>query len=200
MRHLFARLTLVALAVLLTAGPLYALPLAPASGSSLTAPAPGGHSSARALLSLVGSIAIFGSIANMKDPATLSKKFVSRAQNAQGDYQTGVAAAGATWEQHAGASEQAWEQGVQQAVTKKRFASGVQGKGGKYQTNAANLGPNRYSQGVGNAGDAWARGVAPAQGVLKSLSLPPRSYRGAPSNAARSTAVQTALAALRMNK
>src|SRR5437899_1519178 len=198
--RLMRRALFLVLAFTLTAGPALAAPVSLTAGTSLTTSA-AHHSTAGAILSLLGGgVAVFGSIANMKDAGSLAKKFVSRAQNAQADYQAGVSTAGNVWEAHAGNSETAWEQGVQNAVTKKRFASGVQGKGAKYQANAGAPGPQRYSQGVQNAGHAWARGVAPSFAALKGLSLPPRGYRGAPANQQRAAAVATALAALRANR
>jgi hypothetical protein len=199
MRHT-RKLLFAVVAVTLTAGPVLAAPVSLTAQPTLTAPTSASPGNGGAWLKLLGGVAVFGSIANMKDPGTLAKKFVTRAGNAQPDYQAGVATAGQVWEAHAGNSETAWEQGVQNAVTKKRFASGVQGKGGKYQQNASTLGPNRYTQGVQNAGDAWARGVAQSFATLKGLSLPPRGYRGAPANQQRAAAVATALAALRANK
>jgi hypothetical protein len=64
---------------------------------------------------------------------------------------------------------------VQAAITNKRFAKGVQGKGGKYQTNAVNLGSQRYGPGVANAQQAYQQGMAPVIAALQSVNPPPRS-------------------------
>lgn len=197
MRRMFATVY-VALAVLVFAAPpLSAAPLMRSADSTMTAPAAPHAPASSPWLRVLAGVAVFGSIANLKDPGSLAKKFVTRASAAQPDYQAGVAAAGSTWEQHTGASESAYDQGVQQAISKKRFASGVAGKASKYQTNASTLGAQRYPQGVAQAGDAWARGVAPAFNVLKSISLPPRGARRSPQNQQRSAAVQLALGALK---
>jgi hypothetical protein len=197
---MFARLSLICTVLALTAGPVLAAPVSlHAGGPTLSAPsAPA--SPVASILKFVGSgLAIFG-ITIKKDIGTIAGKFVQRAQNAQGDYKTGVSNAGSKWEQNAGAAEAAWESGVQNAASNKHFVKGVSGKGAKYQANAANVGPQRYAQGVANAQAAYQAGMAPVLSALQGVNLPPRSFRGSPANQARSNAVATALAALRANK
>jgi len=145
-------------------------------------------------------VVLMGSLANMKDPTTLSKKFVTRASAAAPDYQSGVATAGQSWEQAAGASEGSWEQGTQAAITRKAYGKGVAGQGNKYQTNATTLGVARYPQGVANAGTAWANGVTPYLNVLKGANLGPKGPRGSALQQQRSAAVQTLLNKTRLGQ
>lgn len=109
-------------------------------------------------------------------------------------------AAGATWEQNTAAAEGSYEAGVQASIANKRFSKGVQGKGGKFQTNAVNLGSNRYGPGVANAQAAYQQGMQPVISVLQGINLPAKSFRGSPANQQRANAVATALAAIRANK
>lgn len=195
-----ARVLAIAAVLALAAGPAL-------SAATLTAPdvamsAPTSHAPSaplRGVLSLLGSGVVFG-ITIKKDIGSIAQKFVTRAQAAAGDYKTGVANAGGAWEQNTVAAEPNYDQGVQAAITAKRFGKGVAGKGGKYQTNAVNLGSQRYGPGVANAQSAYQTGMAPVLQTLQALSLPPKSFRGSPQNQGRSNAVATALAAMRANK
>lgn len=181
----------------LTAGPVLAAPvagvsLAPSIGVSHQAPI---ASKVLELLASLGGIA-FG-ITIRKDAGSIAAKFATRAQAAAGDYKDGVSSAGPKWEANTAASEAAYEAGVQQSIQRKAFQAGVSGKGSKFQTNAVNLGSQRYGSGVANAKDAYARGIAPVLQTLSALTLPPKSFRGSPQNQQRANAVATALAALR---
>lgn len=198
--RVFARYSLLVLVAVLAARPAFAAPVLMTHSPSVSAPLHVPASPVADVLAwLAGSAAVFG-ITIKKDIGSIAQKFVTRAQAAAGDYKTGVQGAGSTWEQAAGAAESTYDAGVQAAITNKRFAKGVQGKGGKYQTNAVNLGSQRYGPGVANAQQAYQTGMAPVLAALQSVNLPARSFRGSPANQSRSNAVGTALAALRSNK
>ncbi len=195
-----ARFSILALVAVLVAGPVTAAPLVGLAGPHVSAPASSssGSSSLPSLLELVG-VSVVG-ITIKKDIGSIAQKFVTRAQAAAGDYKTGVSNAGGSWEQNTAAAEPAYEAGVQQSITNKKFTKGVTGKGGKFQTNAVNLGSQRYGPGVANAQSSYQTGMAPVLQTLQALSLPARGFRGSPQNQARSNAVATALAAMRANK
>lgn len=198
--RIFARLSLVMLMLGLVAGPLVAAPVV-AQGATVSTSTPSHARSALGTVAayLAGAGVVFG-ITIRKDAGSIAQKFVTRAQAAAGDYKSGVQQAGSKWESNTGAAEANFEQGVQAAISDKRFGRGVSGKGSKYQTNAVNLGAGRYGPGVANAQDAYAKGMAPVLQTLQSISLPPKSFRGSPANQARANAVATALAALRTGK
>jgi len=192
-----SRLLVLSGIVALAAGPALAAPAVATHTLSIAAPhAPAPHAPSSPL-DKVAPFAMLGSIANLRDPGTLSKKFVQRASAAAPDYKDGVSNAGSTWEQHAGNAEASWEQGTQAAIANKRFAKGVGGKGGKYQTNAVNLGATRYPQGVANAGDAWSRGVQPYFAAMKGADLGPKGPRRSPQNQQRSAKMNLILANVR---
>jgi hypothetical protein len=186
--------------VAVLASPAWAVPLrfVPPDGA-VTADHPAPASSGLLLRLLAVSAGAVG-ITIRKDIGSIAQKFVTRAQAAAGDYKTGVAGAGSTWESNTAASEAAYDAGVQQAITTKKFGKGVVGKAGKYQTNAVNLGSARYGPGVANAQQAYAAGMAPVLQVLQGIQLPPKSFRGSPGNQQRANVVATALAAMRANR
>lgn len=139
---------------------------------------------------LVLSPFLMGAIA-VKDIGTVAAKFKARATAAQGDYGQGVAGAAGRWEAAAAGAEETYKQAVAEAAAKGRYGQGVRGSAGKYQKNATTLGPQRYAQGIGNAQDAYAQGMAPVLQTIASLSLPPRGVKGM--NQERSNIVATAL-------
>ncbi|OLB84958.1 MAG: hypothetical protein AUI15_33855 [Actinobacteria bacterium 13_2_20CM_2_66_6] len=194
--RLLSRLLLASAVVGLTAGPLVAAPRSVTAGPHLTLPAEGASSPFGTLAQLITSGAVvFGAI-RIRDTASLANKFATRAQGAQADYKDGIQTGGADWENAARSAEPAYEQGVQDAISKKRFGKGVSGSQQKYIQNATTLGPQRYAQGVANAKDAWARGVQPALDLLKGLTLPPRGPRRSPANQARANMVAQELGKL----
>jgi hypothetical protein len=198
--RLIARFSLVVLAAALMVGPLSAAAIPLSHGVHVSAPAePTPSSPLGGLLAYLGGGLVIG-LTIKKDIGSIAQKFVTRAQAAAGDYKTGVSNAGGTWEQNTAAAEPQYEAGVQQSITNKKYSKGVGGKGGKYQTNAVNLGSQRYGPGVANAQSAYQTGMAPVLQVLQGVQLPAKGFRGSPQNQARSNAVATALAAWRANK
>jgi len=191
------RVTLVAwlafspLASLLAAPDLLA-PIRTGSG-----PSAGSSGAVDLLLWLGGGLVVFGAI-RIKDTATLATKWVRNAGNAAGDYKSGVEQAGADWETGAKNGETNFEQGVQDAIAKKRYGRGISAAGaGKYTANASKLGAVRYAPGVQNAQEAWSRGVQPALDKLKSLTLPPKGPRRSPQNQQRAAMVAIELGKLK---
>src|SRR5262252_4026054 len=122
------RLTAFLFALALAGAPLAAAPLNLHSGSAVSTPAaPVGALRTVAKLLAAGAL-VFGAI-RIKDTGSLAQKFVQRAGAAQKDYADGVASAGADWETNTKNGESAYEQGVQEAIAKKRFGRGVAAAG-----------------------------------------------------------------------
>lgn len=141
-----------------------------------------------------------GSVITMKDMGTLAQKFMTRANAASGDYTAGATGKGATMEAAAKASNQAWKDGINGAMTRDAFSKGLNGAAAKYEDGVKNKGAVRYGPGVQASGGRWAAGFQPYADKLKSLTLPPKGARRSPQNQQRSTAVQLALGALKEGK
>jgi len=196
----FARLSLVVLVVLLSAGPLLAAPISSAGSASLHAPADTPRASLPTALPWLALPIVFGAI-RIKDTGSLAKKFVQRASAAQGDYTDGVKQAGGDWEANTKAAEDNYAQGVTAAIGDKRFGRGVAAAGaGKYVARASTLGAQRYPSGVGAAEGDWAKGAQPYLQALASMTLPPRRPKGDPGNQARSNAVASMQRAMKVGK
>lgn len=130
----------------------------------------------------------------VKDTATVAAKFATRAQAAAPDYGKGVQGAGQKWLDASSRAEPNYVAGVQAAAAAGRYGKGLQKHGStKYQTNATNLGTQRYGPGVANAQNSYASGVDPYLNVIKGLDLPARGPKGSAQNYQRSQAVAVAL-------
>lgn len=109
-------------------------------------------------------------------------------------YEAGVKAPKNDWATQTLAAADAWAQGVQQAVTEKRFDKGVKAAGtAKWQEKAIQVGVNRYAEGVRVAVDDYMKGFAPYHEVLQKVTLPPRRARGDPANIKRVEVIAKAL-------
>jgi hypothetical protein len=187
----FVALLLAAIAV----GPAVSLPTLSAHAPTLTADSPA-QPHAPGLPELAPAPLGFAMAIKVKDVGSIAAKFKTRAQAAQGDYGTGVAGAAADWEAKSAASEDLYKQAVTDAANKGRYGHGIRGAGAKYQKNATTVGPQRYAQGVANAQDAYAQGMAPVLQTIAGLNLPPRQPKGM--NGERSNIVATALRRLKV--
>ena len=135
----------------------------------------------------------------VKSAAASAQKFVNNAQAAGPAYQAGVTNAGAKWAANTADSSQAWQQGVQQAISDGRFKNGVdQAAQAKYQTRASTVGVNRYPQGVAGAAQTWQNAVTTYLNTIAGLNLPARGPKGSPSNYQRVQAVGQALRAQKL--
>lgn len=137
----------------------------------------------------------------IKDTGLLAKKFVQRAQQAQGEYSDGVKVAGADWEANTKAGEDNYKSAVVTAANEGRFGKGVAKAGAaKYTLRASTLGPQRYGQGVAVAEGDWSKGVQPHLQMMAGLTLPPRRPKGDPANHLRAQALAQANHNLRVGK
>ena len=135
-----------------------------------------------------------------KDISAIASKWSQRSNAAGADYANGVKSPTKDWAGLTAAAAPAWEQGVQTAVSNKRFSRGVQSAGtSKWQQAASTVGAQRYPQGVSQAGPAYSAGFAPMLAVIAGVNAPPRSPRGSPNNIQRVSAYADALHAKKLS-
>jgi hypothetical protein len=198
--RIVTRLSAVFAVLILAAGPIVAAPLAPPLSPIVSAAPQQADTVARTVVALaIGALAI-GMAIKVKDNATITRKYVTRAGAAANDYKAGVEGAAGDWEAGARAGEANYAQGVQEAISDGRFGKGIAGKAGKYRDNASKLGATRYPDGVRNAEGAYAGGVAPYLEKLRSLTLPPKGPRRSPANQNRANMVALELGKLKTGK
>lgn len=135
----------------------------------------------------------------IKDPATVGKKYATNGGAAAGSYAAGVASPRVPWAAATTASANTYAQGVQAAIGAGSFAKGVAAAGdGKWARKAAGVGATRYGPGVQAAQTDYVNGITPYLQVLSSLTLPPRGPKGDPGNIQRVSAIATALRAYKL--
>ena len=135
----------------------------------------------------------------VKDLAKSAAKYAQRAQGAAQAYADGVASTPKDQSALAIAAAPRWQAGVELAAQNGLYAKGLQKTGtAGWKAGVAAKGASRFGPGAAAAQGKWQNGFAKSAAALSSLSLPPRAPRGDPSNQARSTAVQQALHAARL--
>jgi len=109
-------------------------------------------------------------------------------------YEAGVRNPREDWASRTSAAEPAWAQGVQEAVSQKRFSKGVRKAGTpKWQSRALELGVRRWPEGVRVGADEYQKNFAPYHDVLSRLALPERRAKGDPANIQRVAKIAEAL-------
>lgn len=130
----------------------------------------------------------------IKPMGMIADKYVRVTPQRQQDYEAGIRATPPDkWSTATQASQASWSAGVQAAAAAGRFASGVDGKGAKWQRKALAVGVARFGPGVAAAKDDYVAGFTRFHDVIAATQLDPRGPRGDPRNYNRSQVLGTAL-------
>lgn len=112
------------------------------------------------------------------------------------DYEAGVTTPQVDWETATAAAEPNYAAGVQAAIAKKRFGSGVKRAGtAKWQSGALKKGVARWPTGVSVAQPDYEKGFEPFRAALEKTTLPPRRAKRDPANLNRVKATVDAMIA-----
>ena len=124
-----------------------------------------------------------------RNAGAAATEFASAAQGAADKWGRNTQGAGANFRQAitAGNMQAKFERGVAKAA-----------QSGKFATKLAKVGASRYSEGVGASQQDWSSGFEPYQGVLSTITYPPRAPRGDARNIERVKVVDTTLNAKRI--
>ena len=99
------------------------------------------------------------------------------------EFEAGIKNPKKDWAGQTAAAEEAYESGVQEAITKKRFSAGVRAAGTqKWQDKTLKIGVGRWGPGVRGAQQAYQDGFQPYHDTIARTTLPPRYGRGDPRN------------------
>ena len=135
----------------------------------------------------------------VKDLSASATKYQQRATSAAAEYANNAVLAAEEWLANTVASKQTWKASMVAAGIEDRFERGARNAGSaKYSNRLQAVGQGRYTEGVGQAGDAWRAGFEPFAQTIAGLTLPGRRPRGDPANYARVQSVGTALSAKRL--
>lgn len=121
-------------------------------------------------------------------------KWAARAAVATQDYKDGIQGAGKKWEEATVAATANQAAGVQAALQRGAYANGVRkAGGGKWERKAADVGSQRFAQGVNAAQGDYEAAVTPYFAVIEQTKLPPRGPKGDPNNINRVIVLNKAL-------
>jgi len=109
-------------------------------------------------------------------------------------YEAGVKAPSKDWAESTAKGEDAYESGITEAISQKRFSKGVRQAGTPaWQTGSIEKGISRYGPGVRASIDKYEQNVAPFIEELGRITLPQRGARGDPRNLERVARIADAL-------
>ena len=130
----------------------------------------------------------------IKDAGNAAGKWAKRAQAASPEYAAGVKAPRQDWAASTAAAKDAYQQGVQESISRGGFEKGVRSAGSqKWQEKSAGIGASRFAGGVTQAQGDYQAAVTPYLQALGSVSLPAKAARGSAQNLERVRAVADAL-------
>ena len=137
-------------------------------------------------------------MAAIKNLSDISRKFAEVTPLRSAEYGEGVAKSTKDWANATEAAEPAFEQGMQAAIARKAFGSGVREAGtAKYKKGVQEKGVARFAAGVRIAGPEYEKGFRPYHEKIAGLQLPPRGPRRDPRNLERVAVVANALGQLK---
>jgi len=130
----------------------------------------------------------------IKPITDIAEKWARVAPTRQDDYLKGVRSPRTQWESAATAADPAYAQGVQAAITGKRFTAGIRAAGNaKWLRKAEELGPGRFATGTQAARPDFEKGFGPYRNVIEGVTLKPRRPKGDPGNIDRVRDIASAL-------
>ena len=133
-------------------------------------------------------------MANIKSTADIAEKWSRVTPSRSADYKTGVENPKRDWAEAAAASEEVYKRAVTEAANAGRYGKGIAKAGtAKWKHGATTKGPSRFAAGVALGKDAYMKGFAPYQEVIKATTLPARGPKGDPANLQRVAALAGAL-------
>ncbi len=124
----------------------------------------------------------------------IAQKWATVTPQRAASYEFGIRNPPKDWKAGAIMANQAWKDGVTEAVNKNRFETGVNKAGtAKWQEQTLAKGVQRWGPGVALAQGAYEAAFAPYREAIARVTLPPRFARRDPRNLLRVAAVVDAL-------
>ncbi|MBI5466901.1 MAG: hypothetical protein HY975_01645 [Candidatus Kerfeldbacteria bacterium] len=135
----------------------------------------------------------------IKPTASIREKWQRVTPTRVTDYTDGVSNPTTDYQAATVAAEPAYEAGIQQAISQKRFGKGVRESGtAKWQSRSIAVGSPRWPQGVQAAGPDFEKGFAAFRDTIERVQLPPRGPAGDPRNIERVATIARALRATKV--
>lgn len=138
-------------------------------------------------------------MAGVKSLDRIVTKWKRVSAGAQAEYTAGIEDPRKDWAAATAAAESAYDKGIAQAVSAKRFGKGVKKAGtSKWQRMSLLKGPHRWAEGIGHAEDAYSAAFAPFHTALGAINYPAKGPKGDPGNIARVAIVAKTLHELKL--
>lgn len=132
---------------------------------------------------------------------SIAKKWADVTPQRASDFEAGIRDPKKDWATQTALAEPAYEAGVTEAISNKRFGRGVKEAGTpKWQERTLKIGVGRWGPGVRAAADDYAKGFAPYLDTIARTALPPRFGRGDPRNIERVAVMAAALHNTRVSR
>jgi len=133
-------------------------------------------------------------MADIKSMDRTVEKWQRQSAVSQSEYEAGVNDPKSDWAKNTAAAENAYNQGVQAAISRKAFGKGVTKAGtARWKEQTLAKGASRWSQGISLSGDAYSTGFAPYREVIAKTVLPSRGAKGDSNNIQRVAVLAKAL-------
>ena len=130
----------------------------------------------------------------IRDISQIARKWADVTPGRTEEYSNGVKSPKGSWASSAIAAKEAYEQGIQDSISRGSREKGISDAGdSKWQRGAVTKGVARFGPGVRAAQQDYQTGFAPYQAVIAGTTLPPKGAKGDPRNYERSRLMGEAL-------
>ena len=131
---------------------------------------------------------------DIKPLSAIADKWTNVTPGRADEYSKGIQSPRRSWAQATSEAEENYNTGVQEAISRGAFGSGVQDAGDQaWKDGAMKKGVSRWPQGVRLGGPKYQSGFAPYHSVIASKTLSPRGPKGDPRNYTRVQEIGEAL-------
>ena len=118
-------------------------------------------------------------MAQIKDLSTISAKWKRQSESSQQSYLEGVQSPRNDWATATAEANESYKKGINASIAKDSYLKGVKRVGtSKWQRQAIEKGPARWSEGISKSGTAYEEGFSPYLEVIKRTQLPKRGPKG----------------------
>lgn len=133
-------------------------------------------------------------MAAIKSTAAVAEKWARVTPQRTEDYKLGVQNPRTPWAASAGAANERYKTGVQEAIARNGYQKGVAAAGDqKWQQKSLAKGPSRFAEGVAISAPEYQAAVQPYLDVIAATALPARFAKGDPRNLERVRVLSQAL-------
>jgi len=133
-------------------------------------------------------------MANIKNISKIAEKWMRQSSVSEQSYTEGIQSPRSDWATSTSEANDSYKKGIQASIAKDSFLKGVKRAGtSKWQTQALNKGPARWSDGINKSGSSYADGFQPYLEVISRTQLPKRGPKGDPSNIQRVSVMAKAM-------